>query len=256
MDQRRVQAVPHSEEDQLMEIVLSYPTATPGAVVVVPALISPEDRARAKGILSDLADEAKAVVAKFAEAKSDANKLHKKIVAEENAELAPIEQGKALVVAAIDDYDARQKRIADARAAEEAAARNRALLDEAEARARAKRLEADDARAMGSDVEAAILDERAAATEDMALMIVEAEPAAPSYTPPTDRRETRSAEVFDIAALCRYIGNASPELLAIVGDLVKPNQAALNALVRAQGDRFNIPGVRALVTSKVNAGRR
>ena len=242
----------------MAEIVLSYPTATPGAVVVIPALISPEDRARAKGILSDLAADARAVVSKFEPAKSDANGLHKKIVAEEKAELAPIEQSKALVIAAIDDYDAREKRLAEARAAEEAAARSRALLDEAEARAANRRLEAEDARAMGLDVEAAVLDQRAAATEDMALTItIEAESAAaPTYAPPTDRRESWSAEVTDLQKLCRYIADADPALFALVRDFVKPNQTALNALARSQKSLLAIPGVSARDTSRVVAGRR
>jgi hypothetical protein len=242
----------------MAQVVLAYPTATPGAVIDIPALISPDDRARAKAILADLADEAKAVVSKFAPAKADAHDLHKRVIAEEKAELAPIEQSKALVVAAIDDYDARQKRIAEAKAAEEAAARNRALLDEAEARARAKRLEADDAAAMGLDVEAAVLEQSAAATEDMALTItIEAESAAvPNYTPPTDRRESWSAEVTDLQKLCRYIADADPALFALVRDFVRPNQTALNALARAQKSRLNIPGVSARDTSRVVAGRR
>lgn len=242
----------------MAEIVLSYPAATPGAVIDVPALISPEDRARAKAILLELADQKKAVAAKFAPAKGEANAIHKRICAEEKAELAPIEQSNALVVAAIDDYDAREKRIAQERAAEEAAARSRALLEEAEARANARRREAEDAIALGLDVEAAVLEQRAEATEDMALMILEAEaaPSVPAYTPPSDRRESWSAEVTDLAALCRYIGNAPPELFEIVRDFVKVNQTALNAQARARKGKLNIPGVSARDTSRIVAGRR
>jgi hypothetical protein len=61
------------------------------------------------------------------------------------------------------------------------------------------------------------------------------------------QRETYSAEVVDIVALCRAVadGRAKPEL-------VLPNMTALNALARALKSSFDVPGCKLASGSSLN----
>ncbi len=76
-------------------------------------------------------------------------------------------------------------------------------------------------------------------------------PTAKETRPKTENISTRevwSAEVYDLRALCKWIGGGGAM------NLVEPNVSALNALARAQKNELATPGVRA-VSKTVVAGR-
>lgn len=96
-------------------------------------------------------------------------------------------------------------------------------------------------------------DDRRQRAADEAVRLTRAEAGGTLVLPPIapDRPEgvsfttRRSAEVFDLAALCRAAAD-NPQWLA----LVQPNQAALDLQARSLGAALAIPGVR-VVTSQM-----
>lgn len=64
-------------------------------------------------------------------------------------------------------------------------------------------------------------------------------------------RETWSGRLIDIAALIRHAG-ANPQFMG----LLMVNQPALNALARSMRARLKVPGVEAICTKDIAAGRR
>lgn len=170
---------------------------------------------------------------------------HKAAIADKRADADPLIEAETIVKKALRAYDDEQERV---RREAERLAQEQARKD-AEARALA---------------EAAAMEREAAATGDEALRAEAHEIiAAPIVVPVVSvakatpkvsgiaYTETWSAEVTDLGALIRYVA-AHPEF----APLLTPNMTALNQQARSLKSLLRIPGVRAVATKDVRAGRR
>lgn len=165
----------------------------------------------------------------LAESITAANKTHKALTGLRSKLKKPYEQLRKPLEREAGDYVERERR----RAEQEAREKARKQREEEEAAALAQAQEAADA----GDQELADTILEQATTE--APVVVNAEPEV-AKVEGVSGRTTWSAEVVDLAQLCRYAAD-HPEWIG----LVQPNQKALDALARAQKDGLRIPGVRA-----------
>ena len=167
-----------------------------------------------------------------------AHDAHKALLKEKADAEAPLADAERIVKAALVTYDAEQERIRRIEAAR--------LQDELRRQEEERRLaEAVELEASGESAEAeALID---------APVFVPTVVVAPS-TPKVSGiayRETWSASVTDLAALVKYVAanpQCAPFLLA--------NMPALNAQARSLKAQLRIPGVEAICTRDVAAGKR
>ncbi len=174
----------------------------------------------------------------FKPLKTAAQDAHRKLCAAEKEKAEPLIDVERKVKIRMLEYETEQRRI---KAEQEAKLRAEARKIEEEARLReATRLEAE-----GRQKEAERLIEAPIFTPPVAV------------APPTPKvqgvsfRETWSAEVDDIRALCRAIADGSAPTT-----YVTPNMTAINAIARAQKEGFSVPGCRAVMSKQVAAGGR
>lgn len=170
---------------------------------------------------------------------------HRALCKEKNDAQAPLTEAEGIVKRALVTYDTEQERL---RRVEQ-----QRLQDEARRQ--------EEERVLAEAIE---LEEQAAATGDAGLQaeaaaILEApvRVQAVAVAPMTPKvagiafRETWSANVTDFHALVKYVA-ANPQYLG----LLQANSAALNGQARSLKGQLRIPGVEAVATRDVAAGRR
>jgi hypothetical protein len=194
-----------------------------------------------------------------------ANRAHKEATTKRAKYLDPLTAAQKSVKSLMSNYDAEQERIrlAEQRRLEEIARKEAeerqraelARLEEERKAEEARLLEAAQAAEVAGDTEQAEQLTKAAITvTEEAQQEVAAIAAEPVYVPPvvlpkaTPKldggpvyRETWSAEITDIKALCRAVGVGTASTEFIVG-----NMPALNKVAIAMKSTMNVPGVRAI----------
>ena len=186
-------------------------------------------------VFKDAAGNIKVLEAHMKPQIDEAHARHKKLTTLRNKLTAPFH--------AIKD-DADKKLSAYRREQERIAAEARAKAEkEAQEAAEAKRLEEAEALEAQGNIE------QASAVLDAPVI---PEPVAPP--PPIAKvdglsgRKTYSAEVTDMVALCKAIGEGHANV-----ELVQPNSTALNGMARALKHNLNIPGVKVIVKTTTSA---
>lgn len=171
--------------------------------------------------------------------KAKAHEAHKAICDAEKKLLNPIDLAERAIKAAISKYTAEQLRIAEER--------------EKAAREEAERLAAEEIEAAAVEAEA-----QGASVEEVTAIITQPVIVPHVAVAPTFHRavgitvpQTFQAEVFDVKALCRAIGEGK-----VPANYVSPNMTALNQRARADRQALNIPGVKAVPVSNVRVGGR
>lgn len=166
------------------------------------------------------------------------NRAHKAATGQRKKLLAPAKEAERIVKRLIVDWDTEQRRL-------EAEARRKA---EAEERRKAEEEQLAEAEAAAAEGDEAAAEE-----------ILEREPMVAPPPPPRARpkvsgvstRETWKAQVTDIRALCKAIGEGK-----VATTLVQPNMPALNAQARSLKAEMKIPGVRAVANRTAAASGR
>lgn len=175
-----------------------------------------------------------------------AHAAHREAVAQRKKVEAPLEEAERTLKRGLAAYDTEQERLRrdeERRLQEEARQRDEARrLDEA-AQLEAEALATDDP---GKLLEANDLIEQPAPAP-MPVFVPKATPtiAGVSY------RERWGGEITDLKALVAYVA-AHPQYL----HLLTPNLTAINQLARSLKGQLQIPGLRAVCTKDVAAGRR
>lgn len=181
----------------------------------------------------------KEIVEHHAPLKAKAHEAHKAICDAEKKLLQPVDLAERTIKSAIGTYESEQRRIEEER--------QRKIREELERQA-AEQIEsaAVEAESQGASVE------EVAAIIEQPLIVPRVAPA------PTFQRaagvstsQTFAAEVFDIKALCKAIGEGK-----VPANYVSPNMTALNQRARADRQALSIPGVRAVPVSNVRVGGR
>lgn len=184
----------------------------------------------AANTLLDIAKIEKNIKAHHEPIKAAAYIAHKTAVGAEKKFLDPLNRAKAIVKKAISGWEQKQ---AEIRAEADRKAREEARRVEEDSRLR-RAIEATNARRPESEIEE-ILN-----TPDP---IEPPAPAVPTFdrVPGVGTRETWRAEVTDIMALCKAIGEgkAAPTL-------VQPFMPLLNSMARNLHDSMSVPGVKAV----------
>lgn len=167
-----------------------------------------------------------------------AHEAHKALLKEKNDAEAPLAEAERIAKAALVVYDQAQERL---RREEQARLQAELRRQEEERRlAEAVALEAAGEQAEAEELIAAPVD----------VPIVAVAPATPKVSGIT-YRETWSAEVTDLGALVAYVAKY-PQFAG----LLSANMPALNAQARSLKGQMQIPGVKAVCTRDVAAGRR
>jgi hypothetical protein len=174
-----------------------------------------------------------------------AHEAHKALLKEKQDAEAPLAEAERIAKDALVAYNREQDRL---RREEEARRREQARLEEEERRL-AEAIELEEAgRAMG---DVGMVAEAAELLEaPISVPVV----AVASSTPKVSGiayRETWSARVTDLKALVKYVA-ANPQF----ANLLTANTTALNAQARSLKGALAIPGVEAVATRDVAAGRR
>ncbi len=167
-----------------------------------------------------------------------AHESHRALLKEKADAEVPLAEAERIAKAALVVYDQQQDCI---RRAEQERVRAE-LKRQEEERLLAEALDAEAA----GDVETA----DALISEPVHVPTVAVAPSTPKVSG-ISYRETWSAEVTDLAALVRYV--AQHPLFA---GLLSPNMPALNGQARSLKGQLQIPGVKAVCTRDVAAGRR
>lgn len=163
---------------------------------------------------------------------------HKALVREKQNAEAPLAEAERITKAALVTYDQEQERIRRAEAAR--------IQDELRRQEEERRLcEAVELEAVGESAEAEALIE-----EPIVVPTVAVAPSTPKVSG-IAYRETWSANVTDLAALVKYVAT-NPQFAGFLS----ANMPALNAQARSLKGQLNIPGVEAMCTRDVAAGRR
>jgi hypothetical protein len=167
-----------------------------------------------------------------------AHEAHKALLKEKADAEAPLADAERITKAALVVYDQTQERMR-----REEQQRLQAELHRQEEERRLQ--EAIALEAAGETAEAvAVLD------EPIAAPVVAVAPMTPKVSG-ISYRETWSAEVTDLSALVAYVATR-PEFAG----LLTPNMPALNAQARSLKGQLRMPGVKAVCTRDVAAGRR
>lgn len=209
---------------ELTRQVETFPAQAQGLLVVdEPTFV------RAGELLLTIKGLRKAIEETFGPIVAKAHATWKEAIAQRKKHDEPLDQAERVVKGQLADYHDAQERI---RRAEEQRLRDEAAL-----------LEAAEAEAAGDT--------------ELAQDILETGPTVavvvPTSTPQMagiSYRETWGAEVTDIKALCEHVVKTGQT------NLVEPNMTALNGLARSLKDTLRIPGVRAVKSRSVAAGRR
>lgn len=167
-----------------------------------------------------------------------AHEAHKALLKEKADAEAPLAEAERIAKAALVVYDQEQER---ARRAEQARI-------EAELRRQEEERRLSDAVALEAAGETEEADALIAAP--ITVPAVAVAPTTPKVSG-ISYRETWSAQVTDVAALAKYVA-ANPQFASFL----TPNMPALNAQARSLKGQMQIPGVEAICTRDVAAGRR
>lgn len=167
-----------------------------------------------------------------------AHEAHKALLKEKNDAEAPLAEAERIAKAALVVYDQAQERIRR----EEQARLQAELRRQEEDRRLAEAVALESA---GEQAEAEAL-----IAEPVDVPVVAVAPTTPKVSG-ISYRETWSAEVTDLAALVAYVAK-HPQFAA----LLSANMPALNAQARSLKGQMQIPGVKAVCTRDVAAGRR
>ncbi len=186
-------------------------------------------------VLKDAAGNVKSLEAHMAPQIADAHAKHKKLTALRNTLTAPFKQIRVEADKKLTVYRQEQQRIA------------------AEAQAKAGKEAREAAEAIRLEEAAAL---EAEGRTDLADAVLEAPVMAEPVAPPPpvatvdglSGRKTYKAEVIDMKALCKAIGDGSQPV-----DLVTANSSALNGMARALKSNLNIPGVKVIVKESTSA---
>lgn len=199
---------------------------------------TPDAYRRAADLLLAVKDLRKQLNEAYDDNIADAHRAHKNLVAKKASFEAPLVAAERTLKARMLDYQQEQERV---RREQERKLREEARKIEEEARIKeATRLEAE-----GRQKEA----ER----------LIDAPIFTPPVTvaPPTPKvqgvsyRETWSAEVVNMRALCRAVADGS-----VPTEYVTANMTALNARARADKAGFAVAGCRSIVNKQIAAGGR
>lgn len=164
----------------------------------------------------------------FADAKRDANKAHKSVVAAEKKLLVPLDAAKRMASGKLDVYEAEQRRI----------------QQEAQRAAEKKVREAEEERQLQDAIDA----EEAGDPEQADAILNE--PVAPpvvhvsapiAQVQGVSSRTTWHAEVTNLLQLVQFVAE-HPEFI----NYLQHNGSALNQTARAQQAAMNVPGVKAV----------
>jgi hypothetical protein len=167
-----------------------------------------------------------------------AHDAHKSLIASKADAEAPLAEAERVVKAALIAFDQAESK---ARQAE-------VLRLQAEARRQELERRTADAQAL---MDAGECDEAQALLEsDLNVAVVAIAPATPKISG-ISFRESWSANVEDIVALIQYVAQ-HPQFVG----LLQANQPALNAQARSLKQQMQIPGVKAVCTRDVAAGKR
>lgn len=167
-----------------------------------------------------------------------AHESHKALIKEKADAEAPLAEAERITKAALVTYDQQQEQ---ARRAEET--RVRAELKRQEEERRLSEAVALEAAGETEDADALL-------AEPIPVPVVAVQPTTPKVSG-ISYRETWGAEVVDLAALVAFVATR-PEFAG----LLTPNMPALNAQARSLKGALQIPGVKAICTRDVAAGRR
>ncbi len=167
-----------------------------------------------------------------------AHESHKALVKERADAEAPLADAERIVKSALVTFDQEQERI---RRAEAARLQEQMRLQEEERRL----TEAVELEAAGETAEAEAL-----IAAPVFVPTVAVAPSTPKVTG-ISYRETWSANVTDLGALVKYVA-AHPQFAG----LLLANMPSLNAQARSLKAQMQIPGVEAVCTRDVAAGRR
>lgn len=174
-----------------------------------------------------------------------AHESHKALLKEKQDAEAPLAQAERIVKDALVAYDREQERIRR----EEEQRRQDELRRQEEERRLLEAIELEEAARETGNTE---FQEQADALIDAPVMVPTV--AVPPTTPKVSGisyRETWSARVTNLAALVKFVA-ANPQFT----NLLQPNQTALNTQARSLKAHMQIPGVEAVCTRDVAAGRR
>lgn len=219
-----------AKEDKKVEEFTQDATALEVRAKKIAVIETEEHLVEARDLRALVADYKRKVKDYFGPSKKQAAELHKTIVAQEKAALAPAEEIDALVVEALRQHALRIE--AERRAAEEQAAQERRRL---EAEAEEQRKMAEDLRAAGETDAAEAAEEEAseslAAYRDPTAF---APPAAPKVTGVSFRTKYRF-EVVDVAQIPRRF--------------MLPNESLIQELCDRNGDAAEgiCPGIKVTV---------
>jgi len=182
---------------------------------------------------------------RFEKPRKDLDTAKKSLLATRDGMVGPFAEARSIVSRKADDYEAAERRRAEAeaRAAEAEARRieaaNRAAEQE---RALAAALEAEQA---GDGQQAADLLAEAEEVESAPVFVPVVAPRAQIATVAGVSTQTRySAEVVDMGMLVAHVAT-HPDML----NLLEPDMPALNSLARSLRDAMRIPGVRAVAST-------
>lgn len=167
-----------------------------------------------------------------------AHESHKALLKEKADAEAPLAEAERIAKSALVTYDQQQEQ---ARRAEEARVRAELQRQETERRL---------AEAVALEDAGELAEAEALIDEPITVPVVAVAPTMPKVSGIT-YRETWSAEVTDLAALVAYVATR-PEFAG----LLSANMPALNAQARSLKASLRIPGVKAVCTRDVAAGRR
>lgn len=167
-----------------------------------------------------------------------AHESHKALLKEKADAEAPLAEAERIAKSALVTYDQQQEQ---ARRAEEARVRAELQRQETERRL---------AEAVALEDAGELAEAEALIDEPITVPVVAVAPTMPKVSGIT-YRETWSAEVTDLAALVAYVATR-PEFAG----LLSANMPALNAQARSLKASLRMPGVKAVCTRDVAAGRR
>lgn len=174
-----------------------------------------------------------------------AHEAHKALVKEKQDAEAPLAEAERLTKTAMVAYDNEQARLQR----EEEQRRTAALRREEEERRLAEAIELE---AVARETGDAGFQQQAEALIEAPVHVptVAVAPLTPKVTG-ISYRESWSAKVTNVAALIKFVA-ANPQF----ANLLTVNQTALNAQARSLKAQMQIPGVEAVCTRDVAAGRR
>lgn len=192
----------------------------------------------ATGLLINITDLEREIIAHHKPIKDSAYAAHKTAVAAEKRLLDPLKEAKQILSLGITTWETEQKRIQ---------AENQRKAEE-----EARRIE-EEAR-----LQLALQAEEMGASEETTKEILETpipveRPVVPQTfqrTAGVSTRQTWKAEVTDLKALCRAVADGKASI-----EFIQPNMPALNGLARALKSTMQIPGVRAVPETGVSVRR-